>query len=99
MSEEIYTPDQNDIRYEVNVGYSKEGSLVHYKMTITDMGLGMESTLVFRFSEAKKFHDKLVKTIKKDEIDVPDFPQRNSFFFWNRTNTDHRKIDNRIREL
>ena len=37
--------------------------------------------------------------MKKNRSRVPEFPQRNSFAIWNRTNNDQKKIEERRKEL
>ena len=97
MSEETLTPINNDIRYDVKVKYFKENSYIVYEMTVRDLGLGREDISLFRFSEISKFHDGLVKYFKGEKGRLPEFPQKNSFGFWNKTNSDPRKIEERRR--
>ena len=68
-------------------------------MDVSDLGFSRERKIVFRFSQAMQFHIDLTKKLKKKAELIPDFPQKNSLGFWNRTNNDHKKIDNRLREL
>ena len=99
MSEQTLTPCHNDIRYEVTIRYFKERSYIIYEMLVHDMGMGKLDRLLFRFSEMSKFNEGLLKPVKLQQGRIPDFPQRNSFVFWNKTNNDHRKIEDRRREL
>ena len=61
MSDETTTPIHNDIRYEVTLRCFKEKSYVMYEMVAKDLGMGKKDHLFFRFSEAYKFHEQLIK--------------------------------------
>ena len=54
-------PNRDDTRYELTMDYYKEHSYVVYQMAVKDLGLGLDHTVFFRFSEIRKFHDKLIK--------------------------------------
>ena len=88
-------PACDDVRYSVSLDYCKESSYVIYHMTIVDLGLGLNHKVQCRFSEIRKLHEKLVKELKENKTRMPEFPQRNSFAFWNRTNDNPRKIEER----
>lgn len=92
MSIETHTPIHNDIRYEIELKYHKEGSFVVYEMILHDLAFGKEEIIVFRFSEIKKFHEALLDNHKSKKDLIPQFPKKNSFGFWNRTNTCSKKI-------
>jgi len=66
---------------------------------IKDLAMGNIENIVFRFSEIKKFHDDLLKKYKLNKDRLPDFPKKNSFGLWNRTNRNSRMIDDRRRDL
>ena len=86
-------PSNCDTRYEVTMNYQKDKKNVYYEMSIYDLALGRERKLVFRFSNAEKFHDQLVRKMKNNIDHIPEFPKKNSLAFWNKTNDDHRKIE------
>ena len=66
-------------------------------MIIQDYALGNLRSITFRFSQAEKFHEEMTKQLKKNAEYLPDFPKKNSVGFWNRTNSDHKKIESRQR--
>lgn len=68
-----------------------------YKIVVSDLGFLREEIIYARFSEIKKFHEKMGKFA--DQSQIPEFPKRNSIMFWNHTNKDCRMIDERRREL
>ena len=68
-------------------------------MIIKDLAMGNIKNIVFRFSEIQKFHDDLLKKHKFNKDRLPEFPKKNSFGLWNRTNSSSRMIDDRKRDL
>ena len=90
MSDET-VPVHNDVRYEVSLDCFKENNYIIYEMRLRDLGMGYSKNLFFRFSELVKFHEKL-KTLKWCEERLPDFPSKKSIAFWNKTNSDPKKV-------
>lgn len=70
-----------------------------YQISIVDLAIGINYQARFRFSEIKKLHEELVNKYKALKDVFPELPRTNSFCLWNRTNKDHRKIEDRRREL
>ena len=99
MSIETLTPLSNDVRYDVKLNYYKVTSYVLYEMVIHDLAMGKSQNIAFRFSEIKKFHEELIKKYKLNKDRLPEFPKKNSFGLWNRTNRNSRMIDDRKRDL
>lgn len=99
MSIETLTPLSNDVRYDVKLNYYKVTSYVLYEMVIHDLAMGKSQNIAFRFSEIKKFHEELIKKYKLNKDRLPEFPKKNSFGLWNRTNSNSRMIDDRKRDL
>lgn len=99
ISEHSLDPIRNDTRYEISVKNFRVKSNIVYEIIIFDLGLKREHKLFLRFSQLKKFHDVLLKSYADHKALLPEFPKTNSFGFWNKTNNDHRKIEDRRREL
>lgn len=92
MSIETMTPLSNDVRYDLKMKYFKISSYVVYEMVITDLAMGKKYDVSFRFSEIRKFHEKLERKYEINKSYLPELPKTNSICFWNRTNESCRKI-------
>jgi hypothetical protein len=64
-----------------------------------DLAIGINYNLRLRFSEIKRLHSGIVRKNKQIRDYVPQLPKTHSFGIWNRTNDDHKKIEERRREL
>lgn len=99
MSKQSYIPIQNDTRYDVTLSTYRHSENIFYTVAIMDLAIGVKYEVKFRFSEIKKMHEELMKKYKTIKDIFPELPKTNSFCLWNRTNKDHRKIEERRREL
>jgi len=97
MSSVTYTPVQNDIRYDISVHTTKVNDFTIYGLVVMDLAIGKKYELAFRFSEVKRLHASLLRKSKMIKNQLPELPKTHSFGLWNRTNNDHRKIEERRR--
>lgn len=99
MSEQTYIPVQDDVRYDVIMSTIRDRDYIIYQITVIDLAIGVRYELAFRFSEVKKLHESLVKNHREVREVLPLLPRTHSIGIFNRTNKDHRKIEERRREL
>lgn len=71
MSGITSTPTRNDVRYEIDLRYFKDGKNVVYEMLIKDMGFTRQDSIIFRFSEAASFHEGMLKYLKDQKERLP----------------------------